>query len=318
MAKPYRVSEAQVLCKVEGTPGTAETLAGTDMVLVENFKFTPNYGDNPNTSMSGTTDAEVGASGLQVGGVEFDVVLKGSGTAGTAPEWRDLIMLCGFSETVVGATSVTYSPAAAESYYTIGFILPGLGGAGEDRLQRLQGCQGNAKFTFKAGDLRRMHVSATGGIVGPADSTVLSSPTWDTTAPTAFLNDAVVVHGTTLAFETLEFDMGRTVGYRTNANSSTGILTSQIGKGRVTGSIDFEVEKVATFDLDTRIRANTTGALAMTPVATAGNKVAVSLPKIRFTGYDYGDRAGAATQNAKFEAVRSSNAGNDAASIILT
>lgn len=318
MAKPYRVAEAQVLCKVEATPGTAETLASADMVLVENFKFTPNYGNSENNSMSGTTDSEIGASGLQVGAVEFDVVMKGSGVAGTAPEWRDLIMLCGFSETIVGGTSVTYSPAGAESYYTVGFIMPGLGGAGEDRLHRLQGCQGNAKFTFKAGELRRMHVSASGGIVGPADTSLLTVPTWDTTAPTAFLNDAVVVHGVTLAFETLEFDMGRPVGYRTNANGSTGILTAQLGKGRVTGTIDIEVEKVATFDLDTRIRANTTGALAMTPVATAGNKVAVSMPKIRFTGYDYGDRAQAATQAARFEAVRSSNAGNDAVSIVLT
>ena len=61
MAKPYRLAEAQVLCKVEATAGTAETLAQADMVLVENFKFTPNYGDIANNSMSSTTDALVGS-----------------------------------------------------------------------------------------------------------------------------------------------------------------------------------------------------------------------------------------------------------------
>jgi hypothetical protein len=318
MAKPYRVAEAQVLCKVEATPGTAENLVTNDMVLVENFKFTPAYGNSENNSMSSTTDSELGASGMQVGSFSFDYVIKGSGAAGTAPEGRDLIMMCGFSETVVGATSVTYAPAGAESYYTMGWIVPGLGGAGEDMLMRLAGCQANAKFTFKAGDLRRMHVEGQGCIAAPSDSSLVSVPTWDTTAPTAFMNDACVVHGSTLAFETLEVDMGRSIGYRPNANSSTGALTAQLQKGRATGTIDFEAEKLSTFNIYTRITANTTGALSMTPVATAGNKVALALPKIRFTGVDHVDRAGALVWSAKFEAVRSSNAGNDAVQLIFT
>ena len=318
MAKPYRVNEAQVLCKVEGTPGTAETLATADQVIVENFKFTPAYGDAPNNGMTGVFSKEAGASGQQLASVSFDVVMKGSGTAGTAPEWRDLIMLCGFSETIVGATSVTYAPAAPESYYTLGWIVPGLGGAGEDMLFRMAGCQGAPKFTCKSGDLRRMNVSASGVMVAPADSSIVTSPTWDTTAPTAFLNDAVVIHGSTLAFETLEIDMGQEIGYRTNANAAAGAITAQIMGRRATGSVDIEAEKLATFNIYTRITANTTGALAMTPSASAGNKVAINAPKIRFTGVDHGDRAGALVWQAKFECLRSANAGNDEVSVVLT
>ena len=318
MAKPYRVNEAQVLCKVEGTPGTAETLASADQVIVENFKFTPGYTDSPNSGMTGVFSKEAGASGMQTGTASFDVVMKGSGSAGTAPEWRDLIMMGGFSETISGGVSVTYAPAAPESYYTLGWIVPGLGGAGEDILMRLAGCQANLKFTCKAGDLRRMNVSASGVISAPSDSSVVTSPTWDTTAPTDFLNDAATIHGSTLAFETIEIDMGQEVAYRPNANSATGALTAQITSRRATGTVDIEAEKLATFNIYTRITANTTGALAMTPAAAGGNKVAINAPKIRFTGVDHGDRAGALVWQAKFECLRSANAGNDEVSIVLT
>jgi hypothetical protein len=319
MAKPYRLNEAQVCCEAEAVPGTAETPAAADMVLVENFKFTPTYGNAPNNSMGGGVFSKSpGASGVQTGTVSFDVVMKGSGAAGTAPEWRDLIMMCGFSETIVGATSVTYAPAAPEAYYTMSWIVPGLGAGGEDMLHRLAGCQANAKFTFKAGDLRRMNVSATGIIAAPSDSTILSAPTWDTTAPTAFLNDAAVIHGSTLAFETLEIDMGQEIAYRPNANSATGGLTAQITSRRPTGTVDIEAEKLSTFNIYTRITANTLGALAMTPVATAGNKVALNAPNIRFTGVDHADRAGALVWQAAFECLRSANAGNDEVQVVLT
>lgn len=319
MAKPYRVAETQVLCKVEATPGTAESLAAADMVLVENFKFTPSYGFNENNSMSGGTfSKEAGASGLRVGSVSFDVVMKGSGTAGTAPEWRDLIMSGGFSETIVGGTSVTYAPAAPESYYTIGAVVPGLGGAGEDMLMRLAGCQSNIKFTWKAGELRRMSVEATGVIAAPSDSTILGLPTWDTTAPTAFLADAFLIHGVSLDFETFALDMGQQTAYRPSANNTTGAVTAQITSRRPTFTVDVEADKLSTFNVYTRITANTTGAIAMTAGATAGNKVAISCPKVQFTGVDHGERAGALVWNIKGACLRSANAGNDEVQIILT
>lgn len=319
MAKPYRVAEAQVGCKVEAAPGTAETALAADMVLVENFKYTPNYGFSENNSMSGGTfSKEPGASGMQVGSVSFDLVLKGSGVAGTAPESRDLLMMCGLSETIVGGTSVTYAPAAPESYYTMWCYLPGLGGAGEDMQLRLAGCQGNLKLTWKAGELRRATVEAQGVIAAPADSTVLGLPTWDTTAPTAFLNDAFTIHGTTLAFETFSLDMGQQVAVRPNANGATGALTAQITSRRPTFTVDVEAEKLATFNPYTRITANTTGAIAMTPSASAGNKLALSCPKTQFTGVDHADRAGALVWNIKGACLRSANAGNDEVQLIFT
>ena len=45
--------------------------------------------------------------------VKFDVELSGSGAAGTAPKWGQILMACGFAEGVAAGTSVTYSPVSS-------------------------------------------------------------------------------------------------------------------------------------------------------------------------------------------------------------
>jgi hypothetical protein len=319
VAKPYRTAEAQILAKVEATPGTAETLATADQFIAQNVKLSLSIADTANGGQTGVLSKEPGVSGIQTGTLSFDVVLKGSGAVGTAPEWRAAALAAGCSETIVGATSVTYKPAAPESYFTFGVIFPGLGGVGEDVLFRLAGCQGNMKITLKAGELMMANFTMTGVYAAPADGSVVTPPTWQTSVPYAFLNPVMTFHGTSaLAFETLAMDMGNTVAIRSNANGTTGALTAQITGRRVVGSVDFEMDKLATFNPFTKVTTNATGAVAMTPIGTAGNLLALTMPKIRFMSPDLGDRAGSVTVQAKYEALRSANAGNDEFSLAMT
>lgn len=319
MAKPYRPLEAQILCKVEAVAGTAEVLVSNDMIQASNVKLTPGFEFTPNEALTSVPDHEPGVSGKRTAEFSFDIILKGSGTAGTAPEFRDAIMSAGLSETIVGGTSVTYKLAAPESYYTYGMLCPGLGAAGEDILFRIAGCQANLKLTFKAGGLLMANIAAKGVWVAPSDTTALAVPTWDTSIPYAFLGAGATFQGTSgLAFETFDMDLGNNIDVRPNANSASGCLTAQIGARRLTGSVDFEQEKIATFDLYTKIGANTTGAFAMTPVGVAGNLTALAMPKFAFTGVDQGVRANALLSTAKYEAYRSTNAGLDSFSLIFT
>lgn len=320
MANPLQWGLAKIAAKVEATPGVTETLAAADVFLAQDFTWSPKYGNSENGGMNGTFSKEVGASGTQAVEFSFKVALKGSGTAGTAPEWRDAIMSTGMSETIVGGTSVTYAFASPESYYTYGFEVPGLGGAGEDLIFRAAGCQCGWKFSWKGGELYFMEFTGMGVIAtAPADGTVLGPPTWDTTAPQAFLAPALTVHAVgSLPFETLEVDSGTELAMRPSANSATGLLTAQIVNRRVKGSIDVEAMKLATFNPYTRITANTTGAISMTPTGAAGNKLDMDMPKVRITGVDLGERSGALVTKLAFEAVRSANAGNDEISFILT
>lgn len=104
--------KAALTAKIESTEGTeAVPSASTDGVLVENLRVTP----NPNVIDTNEVTPSLDAFDPIVGGmfmeIAFDVYMKGSGTAGTAPEWNDLLKACGFSETITG----TAVPAAAEA-----------------------------------------------------------------------------------------------------------------------------------------------------------------------------------------------------------
>lgn len=318
MAKPYRIREAQIAAKVEAVPGTAETLAAADLFLAQNVKLTPRFADTANEGLTGVLSKEPGVSGMRTAELSFDVLLKGSGVAGTAPEWRNAILAAGCSETVSGGTSVTYKPAAPESYFTFGLNFPGLGGAGEDRLFRITGCQGNMKLSWKSGGPLLASFTMQGAWVAPTDGTVLTPSAWQSSVPFAFLNPVMLFHTVQLSFETFEMDMGNAVEIRPNANSTSGALTAQITNRRVVGSVDAEAEKLTTFDIWTKVGSNTTGAIAMTPIGTAGNLVDLDIPKARFMEPDLGDRAGSLTIPFKYEALRSATGGNDEFSLILT
>ena len=322
MGKPYLMKEALVLQEVESTIGTAITLAEDDMIIVQDVSLTPSYADTANEGLNaGTFSKEPGVSGVRSATLEFKMAIKGSGTIDAAPlGLGELLKGCGFSETIAGSTSVTYKPANPETSLTMGVQVPGSGGASNDMLYVLRGCMGNVKFTLKAGELMWATFTFTGAWVDPADGThLVRSTAWDTTAPLAFNAPAMTFHGTTLSFDQIEIDMGQEVGLRPDANTDGGILAAQITSRRVAGTVDIEAEVLTTFDIWTKVSANTTGAIAMTEQsATAGSGVSVSLPVVRFKEPGIADRNGVMTTPVSFEALRSATVGNDEISLIFT
>lgn len=107
-----RTRNAVLLAKTEVTPGTDPTPAhGSDAVLVESPRWTPTANLVQTNEVTGSLD-QLGSivGGMRVT-VEFDVLMRGSGSAGTAPEWGVLMKACGWAETVT-ATAV---PSAAEA-----------------------------------------------------------------------------------------------------------------------------------------------------------------------------------------------------------
>ncbi len=77
--------------------------------------------------------------------LEFTCEIKGSGSAGTAPEIGPLLRACGMSETIAGGTSVTYAPASASHpSVTIYYMQDGL-------MRKLTGARGNVSFSLEGG-----------------------------------------------------------------------------------------------------------------------------------------------------------------------
>lgn len=110
---PLRSRNAALLFKIEAAEGVPETpSASTDAVLVEN----PRISFGPQNAQTREVTGSLDNRGPLVGGLQmsltFDVYLKGSGAAGSAPEFGDLLRACGWAE-VITAAAVPAAPEAA-------------------------------------------------------------------------------------------------------------------------------------------------------------------------------------------------------------
>lgn len=100
-----RHQNSVLLAKIESTTGTDPTpAAASDAVYIENLQVDPQVGVIETNEHTGSLDGEGPIVGGIKGRITFDVYLKGSGAAGTAPEFGKLLRACGWAETVTAAT----------------------------------------------------------------------------------------------------------------------------------------------------------------------------------------------------------------------
>jgi hypothetical protein len=109
-----RSRNAVLLAKIESTEGTdASPSASTDAILIESPKIKPTVNLVNTTEVTGTLDD----AGPIVGGMKvditFDLLLKGSGVAGTIPECSPLMKACGWVETITASAIPASAEAAA-------------------------------------------------------------------------------------------------------------------------------------------------------------------------------------------------------------
>lgn len=107
-----RDTNAVLLAKIESTEGVENApSASTDAILIENPQIKPSARIIETNEVTGSLDGRGPIVGGMTVDLSFDVLLKGSGAAGTAPEYGDLLKACGWAETIT-ATAV---PASAEA-----------------------------------------------------------------------------------------------------------------------------------------------------------------------------------------------------------
>jgi hypothetical protein len=110
---PILVNKTQLAARVEAVEGTAETPGAGDALLVINPTFIPLVEMHERKILSSELSRYKSLSGCRSARLRFEVELKGSGSPGVAPEWGELMRACGFDETIVPGTSVTYTPASS-------------------------------------------------------------------------------------------------------------------------------------------------------------------------------------------------------------
>lgn len=305
------VNREVILAKIESVYNTDPTPVAGDAILVEDLSW-QNEGLRMNER--NTVRANIGKLKQIYGGrmmsVSFTCEIKGSGAAGTAPEVGVLLRACGFGETVVASTSVTYEPASTgHESITIYFYRDG-------KRFIVTGCRGNVSAAMETGAPGKLSFTFTGHVSAETD-TAMITPTYDSTVPVALVNVPFAIGGYSAVINALNFDTTNTIAYPPDISATDGYGEVRITMRDVNGSFDPEDTLVATNDWIGDLTAGSTMALDTGVIgSTAGNRYRVQMPVVYYRDVSPGDRDGVRTLEVTFGATESS--GDDEVSIAFT
>lgn len=308
---PLLTRKRTILAKTETVYGTDSTPTGTaNAILVRNLSITPLSAENVSRDL---VRPYLGASEQLIAskyvGIEFEVEMAGSGTAGTAPAYGPLLLACGFAATTQAATSVTYAPVSASFgsatlYYNVDGVL-----------HKITGARGNVEMMVNTGQIPVFKFTFTGLYNAPTDTaapavtytafqTPLAANTTNTTGFSLFSYSA--------AMESLSLNMGNAVTYRSLIGAEDVLMTDR----QVTGSCVFEAPNIAQKDFFSIALASTLGALDITHGTVAGNRVQITSSRVDISNPAYSDSNGIQMLNVPLTLVPSTS-GNDEISIVV-
>jgi hypothetical protein len=303
-----------LLVKDESTYNTDSVpVAATNAVLVEDLKWAfegvKMYQQKPvRPSLAQLKPLYAGAL-IKVDG---KVELKGSGAAGTAPEVGAILRACGFSETVVASTSVTYKPVSDPANHkssSVYFYDDGL-------LLKMTGCRGKVNFQFNVAQAPMATFELAGHFVSVTD-VALATPTYTSTLPIPLINVPFTIGGFSAIISKLDWDLGNELVMPTSISGVDGYGTIDIVGRRLTGSFDPLRVAVATKNFISLWQAGTSAALDTGVIGgTAGNRLQVTMPVVTYTAVARANRSQFGIYDLKFHGAES--AGDDEMSMIFT
>jgi len=303
-------AKTQLAIKLEDEEGTAETLAAADAILHANGKFTPDTPMYQRPMRSSSLSPFSSVPGARSATIEFDIELKGSGTAGTAPEWAAALLGCGFAEDVSAGVSVAYTPASASiGSYTLALYEDGM-------IHKIWGARGTVKLALKNGEPGMLSFSFKGADFSVADGALLSGVSYDSTKPPAFLSAQLTIDSYAALLSSLEIDMANALGLRSDANKASGYFSTIISSRVPIMTFDPEKVLVATYDFYGKLRSGAEGALSTVVGSTAGNICTITAPKAQYTKIDEADRDGIRSLGIDCQLNR--NSGDDELSLVFT
>ncbi len=307
---PLIEARTQVAAKIESIEGTAETLSASDAFLAANVKFTPNFAMGERKNVSSSLSPWASIPGVRSAKLEFDVELKGSGTAGTAPALGNLLKACGFGETVVANTSVTYAPASSSiSSMTLAVYQDGV-------IKKIWGARGNVSLKLEDGAPGWLHFEFTGADFSVADGSMLSSVTYESTKPPAFLSATFTIDSYAALIGVLEINMNNEVNLRKDVNTESGYKSAVITGRRPTMTIDPEQVATTSYNFYSKLRSGSEGNLTLTLSGSAGNICTITAPKVQYINISDDVRDGIRSLGITCQLNRSS--GDDEISIAFT
>ena len=301
-----------ILIEAESSYGTDPGMATSTVVLVRDLSITPQSSDVVNREV---VRPFLGASEQLLANTKvectFSVELAGSGTAGAAPRYGDALKACGFSESIVSNTSVTYAPVSSSfSSITIHYNVDGV-------RHIVSGCRGSFTINASVGEIPSIDFSFTGVYATPTDSALPTVSYGNQATPLIFKNGNTTnfqLYSFAGALQSLSLDVGNEIIYRELVGGTKEVLLTDRA---VTGSVMIEAPTLAQKDyFSAALIDYTLGNLQVTHGTQAGNIVQLTSSKVDIGDVNYGEMDGVTMLEIPYTLVPSTS--GDEMSLVYT
>lgn len=301
-----------IMVAEESTYGTDATPGGTDAVLVRNLELTPIEADTVSRDLIrpylGNSESLLANTRVSL---SFEVEFAGSGTAGTAPKYGALLKSCGFSETVVASTSVTYAPVSASfDSCTIYVNVDGV-------LHKMTGCRGSWALSAEVNTIPFITFTMTGIYNSPTDTSAPSTTYSDQATPVIFKagnTTSFSIFSYSGCLSSFSFDVANEVNYRELVGCDKSVnITNRAPAGEAV----IEAPTIAAKDFFTIANSDSTGALTFQHGQTGGNIITFTASQTDIGNPSYSDLDGIQMLTLPLVFVPGSS-GNDEVSLVYT
>lgn len=236
-------------------------------------------------------------------GLTFRVPIASSGTAGTAPQWNELLLCCGFEETLNSTpdnAEYTHISANIDSG-TAYFLLPQDAGV-SDEVHESNGMRGNMSFTMTGGQIPVFDFNFIGSYVTPVESAAVTGTYtgWVDPIPLTYTNTATVtVDGTAACLQSLTHNCNNVVTYQ-NLPGCQGTIISD---ANYSGSVHIRAPDLSTKNYFTKLESHSTistVAIQVVHGTTAGYIIQIDYTTAQLQNVTYEPINGAAAWRIDF------------------
>lgn len=301
-----------LLAKVEGTAGTAESLADADgafNIYSEGPIITNETGVSERPGQSTFSRLQSIPTGY-TGRARFSTDLVGKGASGV-PDWASTFLVaCGMVAT--GSSYAFVTGSATAKTLTIAEYVDGV-------VRKLAGCVGTFEIELNAGQHGRINFDFIGVYQTDADA-ALPTPNYPAILPPRFANtSAVTFDSQTPVIASARFAAGNVLKLREDASKTAGFIAGIITDRIPTFALDPELTVVATKNWLTSFTASTAASLACVVGTASNNIITITMPKAQITtAPGRADRDGVAVTTLEGIATRNADAGDDEMTIAFT
>lgn len=296
--------------KTEVTPGTAESLTGTEAAF--NCYDIMLQTETELESREGQASFGMRASvpGGYKGRVQFKHDASWDGTA-TEPGWADTFLpACGWVKNGQVFTPRTEAPGTNVKTLTIGCYVDGV-------LKLLRGCVGTFTLQCPTGRAAFFEFNFMGIWTSPTDTAILA-PTYPTASPLRFASSVTTWNSVDLAVENMTLDSGNTMMLREDSSDASGyksgLITNRIV--RLTGNPESVL--VATQDRYGKLLDMSEHILTFDLDGPTNSKITIAAPKAQIVSITEGDRENMVTDEIEWQANRNGSTPDEECSITFT